>query len=100
MDLSIPRPLVALPWGSRSTKSTFFPISPNAAERLIAVVDFPTPPFWLMMAITFVLRSSDGTAGVSNSKSAILAAPDFFFSIIKSSESHGNAASFLSIAPE
>jgi hypothetical protein len=30
--------------------NTCFPDSPKAAARLTAVVDFPTPPFWLMIA--------------------------------------------------
>jgi len=30
---------------------TFCPISPKQEERLIAVVDLPTPPFWFAIAI-------------------------------------------------
>jgi hypothetical protein len=32
--------------------SVFFFRNANAADRLIAVVVLPTPPFWLAMAIT------------------------------------------------
>ena len=32
-------------WPSRSTRRTFWPNSPRAAERLTAVVVFPVPPF-------------------------------------------------------
>jgi len=43
-----------LPCGSKSTTNTLRLFSPSAAERLMAVVDFPTPPFWLMIAMTCV----------------------------------------------
>ena len=48
---SIPRPVVALPCGSRSTTSTRKPISARPAPRLTAVVVLPTPPFWLATAM-------------------------------------------------
>ena len=47
-----PRPEVALACGSRSTRSTLRSRAARAAPRLIAVVVFPTPPFWLAMAMT------------------------------------------------
>src|SRR6476660_9560839 len=43
----MPRPVEALPCGSRSTISTRSPIAASAVPRLIAVVVLPTPPFWL-----------------------------------------------------
>src|SRR5579884_3725535 len=46
----MPSPVVALPWGSRSTTSTRKPISARAAPRLTAVVVLPTPHFRLAMA--------------------------------------------------
>src|SRR6187401_1953353 len=46
----MPRPVEALPWGSRSTISTRSPIAASAVPRLIAVVVLPTPPFWLASA--------------------------------------------------
>src|SRR3990172_7241247 len=49
---SIPRPLVALAWGSVSTTSTRSPLAARAAARFTVVVDFPTPPFWLAIATT------------------------------------------------
>src|SRR5271169_4420307 len=48
----MPRPVEALPCGSRSTISTFSPIAASAVPRLIAVVVLPTPPFWLATART------------------------------------------------
>src|SRR5919198_607685 len=48
----MPRPVDALPCGSRSMMSTCSPIAASAVPRLIAVVVFPTPPFWLAMART------------------------------------------------
>ena len=50
-SLSIPSPLVVFPCGSKSIVSTFFPASARQADRLIAVVVLPTPPFWLAIAI-------------------------------------------------
>ena len=47
---SMPRPVEALPCGSRSTISTRSPIAASAVPRLIAVVVLPTPPFWLASA--------------------------------------------------
>src|SRR5665213_1497226 len=49
---SIPRPVVALPWGSRSMTRTRNPSSASAAPRLTDVVVLPTPPFWLATART------------------------------------------------
>ena len=43
--LSMPRPLVALPWGSISMRRTFLPNVEKYVDRLTAVVVFPTPPF-------------------------------------------------------
>src|SRR5215831_12972894 len=48
----MPSPVLALPWGSRSTSSTWSPTAARAVARLIAVVVLPTPPFWLAMAKT------------------------------------------------
>jgi hypothetical protein len=45
-DLSIPRPVVAFPWGSQSISNDLFPDAAIDAARFTAVVVFPTPPFW------------------------------------------------------
>src|SRR5690606_3909741 len=42
-----PTPLLALAWGSRSTRR-IRRLWARAAARLTAVVVFPTPPFWLI----------------------------------------------------
>src|SRR5271165_4445869 len=47
---AIPRPVEALPCGSRSISNTFSPVTASAVARLIAVVVLPTPPFWLAIA--------------------------------------------------
>src|SRR5690554_4662739 len=54
--------MVALPCASRSTSSSFFGTPASAAARLTAVVVFPTPPFWLAMAMmrAIGLRGSGG----------------------------------------
>src|SRR5690606_15348824 len=49
---SMPRPVEALPCGSRSTISTRSSIAASAVPRLMAVVVLPTPPFWLAIART------------------------------------------------
>src|SRR2546428_12710943 len=49
---TMPRPLVVLPWGSISTISPLKPSSGRLAATLMAVVVFPTPPFWLTTAET------------------------------------------------
>src|SRR3989344_3695474 len=54
-----PSPGDALPCGSMSTIRPFSPIAARAVPRLIAVVVFPTPPFWLETARTRVLPASD-----------------------------------------
>src|SRR5579862_2554197 len=46
-----PTPLEALDWGSQSTSSVGAPRWANDAAKLIAVVVFPTPPFWLATAM-------------------------------------------------
>src|SRR5713101_4513889 len=47
----MPRPVLALPWGSASTISTRLPQAASAVARLTAVVVLPTPPFWLASAM-------------------------------------------------
>src|SRR5699024_11016670 len=49
--LSTPTPLVALPCGSISTSKTLLSNLAMPALNLTADVVFPTPPFWLAMAI-------------------------------------------------
>src|SRR3954464_10899517 len=45
-------PVEALPCGSRSMIRTRSPMAASAVPRLMAVVVFPTPPFWLARAST------------------------------------------------
>src|SRR5436190_2246090 len=49
---SMPTPLVELPCGSASMRSVFRSAVASEAARFTAVVVFPTPPFWLAIAIT------------------------------------------------
>src|SRR5262245_50374174 len=46
-----PTPLVMLPCGSRSTTRMRWSASARDAARLMAVVVFPTPPFWFVTAM-------------------------------------------------
>jgi hypothetical protein len=46
-----PLPVVALHCGSMSTNNVRCPLIAKAAARLIEVVVFPTPPFWLATQI-------------------------------------------------
>ena len=50
---STPSPDVVLPWGSQSISNTCKSLAAKEAARLIAVVVFPTPPFWLLIAMIF-----------------------------------------------
>jgi hypothetical protein len=52
-DGSAPRPVVAFAWGSRSMMRMRFPSSAREDPKLMAVVVFPTPPFWFEMLIIF-----------------------------------------------
>ena len=52
--LDRPNPVVALPCGSKSMTKIFFPWKESAVARLITVVVFPTPPFWLITEIICV----------------------------------------------
>src|SRR5215203_5031455 len=56
----MPMPVEALPCGSRSTTSTRYPRSASEAPKLTAVVDLPTPPFWLAIAM---MRATPGASG-------------------------------------
>ena len=56
-DGETPRPVEALPCGSRSISSTRQPIAASAVARLIAVVVLPTPPFWFATAIRIMFAS-------------------------------------------
>src|SRR6185312_4576478 len=63
---SMPRPVEALPCGSRSTIKTCSPMAASAVPRLIAVVVLPTPPFWLATAMTRGPGASPPSAGWRN----------------------------------
>ena len=52
----MPAAEVALACGSMSINKTFLFVLANVAARLTAVVVFPTPPFWLVMAIFTVIE--------------------------------------------
>ena len=54
--LSTPKPEVVLACGSKSQTSTRQSCALSAAARLTQVVVFPTPPFWLTMAMVFPMR--------------------------------------------
>src|SRR5271168_435263 len=73
----MPRPVDALPCGSRSTISTFSPTAASAVPRLIAVVVLPTPPFWLEMERTRApARVSTGTGQSPETDDAALRVAD------------------------
>jgi hypothetical protein len=49
--------VLAFPWGSKSTSKTFLFVAASAADKLTAVVVFPTPPFWLAIAMVCLISS-------------------------------------------
>src|SRR5262245_31938825 len=51
---------VLLACGSRSMSSVGLPRSASAAARLMAVVVFPTPPFWLAIATIMLGERAEG----------------------------------------
>src|SRR5690348_9185441 len=53
-----PSPLDELDCRSQSTSRTLTSAAARDAARLIAVVVFPTPPFWFAMAITLATSSA------------------------------------------
>src|ERR1043166_7915161 len=55
-SLAKPRPLVAFDCGSQSTSKDLTSAAAKEAARLMAVVVFPTPPFWLATAMTCPMR--------------------------------------------
>src|ERR1700694_516446 len=74
-----PRPLVALPWGSRSTTSTRFSEAASEAARFTAVVVLPTPPFWFATARIRAMAPSAAVregAAVTRARAGDQPAPD------------------------
>src|ERR1700694_3475327 len=74
-----PRPLVALPWGSRSTTSTRFSEAASEAARFTAVVVLPTPPFWFATARIRAMAPSGAVregAAVTRARAGDQPAPD------------------------
>jgi hypothetical protein len=47
--------VLAFPWGSASTNKTLLLAADKEVARLIVVVVFPTPPFWLAIEIILVI---------------------------------------------
>src|SRR5437870_5121836 len=87
----MPRPVDALPCGSRSRINTRSPIAASAVPRLIAVVVLPTPPFWLAMAST---RAGLG-ASIAAAMSAGSAAGASVICVMDPNPSRRNLACFL-----
>src|SRR5207249_9886631 len=54
-----PHPVVALPYGTRSTRRVGRSARASPAARLTAVVVFPTPPFWFTIARVFATPTSE-----------------------------------------
>src|SRR5688572_4729169 len=66
--------IVLFAWGSRSISSVRLPRRARAAARLMAVVVFPTPPFWFAIATIIrgagILTAFYGIAGQQNCRMA------------------------------
>src|SRR3954465_5700719 len=58
---SMPKPLVAFPWGSRSIRRTASPEMARRLARFTTVVVLPTPPFWFAQAIVRPTQRSPRT---------------------------------------
>src|SRR5208283_4009767 len=72
-----PSPLVEFDWGSQSTSSVLTSAAAREAARLMAVVVFPTPPFWLATAITRPMVLFSVFAGQNMPNAEAKAMPDF-----------------------
>src|SRR5687767_9273538 len=66
----MPRPVVALPCGSRSARRVGRPARASPAARLTAVVVLPTPPFWLTTASVLRRSFSDVSRQTDSDRSA------------------------------
>ena len=66
-----PSPLPAFPWGSMSTRSTFRSAEARLAARLMAVVVFPTPPFWFEMQMTRPTAAPPGSVLLDAGRSTV-----------------------------
>src|SRR6185437_2010657 len=85
----MPRPVLALPCGSKSISRTRFFTAASAVARLTAVVVLPTPPFWLTMARMRGSAASASAAGcsvsapvsglISGSSGAVMVCTDHLF---------------------
>src|SRR5579864_8378565 len=64
----MPSPVEAFPCGSRSRTSVGSPTAARAVPRLIAVVVFPTPPFWLATTKTRGLAPFCSCSGTDMAK--------------------------------
>src|SRR5271155_3301217 len=60
--LVTPNPVVVFPCGSESIKRTRRSLAANEAAKLMAVVVFPTPPFWFAIAMTLPKRPKHSIA--------------------------------------
>src|SRR5712692_6709843 len=72
-----PNPLVAFDCGSQSTSSVLTSAAAREAVRLMAVVVFPTPPFWLATAMTRPIFFVGETARASRSNQPVNSMPYF-----------------------
>src|SRR6185312_10604261 len=90
----MPKPVDALPCGSRSTISTCSPIAASAVPRLIAVVVLPTPPFWLATARTRG-RAGGSVRCAGRSNGTTCGSPDG----LDGEESKGSVMTAVPVAP-
>src|ERR1700738_1152996 len=68
----MPSPEVAFAWGSQSTSNTFSPSIARQADRLIAVVVLPTPPFWFTIPTIFPMGfKGNGPQSLWDSKASV-----------------------------
>src|SRR5271166_1775561 len=89
-----PRPLVEFDCGSQSTSRVLTSAAAKEAARLMAVVVFPTPPFWLATAITRPMIVFSVCCGPEYANTFAKSMPDFgavFGSVSRETSFHNHA---------
>src|SRR5882762_6890130 len=73
-----PRPLLAFDCGSQSTSNVFTSAAEMEEARLMAVVVFPTPPFWLATAMMRPMIILEEKSRAKNSANAVVKSTPYF----------------------
>src|SRR5258706_7307778 len=73
-----PRPLLAFDCGSQTNSNVFTSAAEMEEARLMAVVVFPTPPFWLATAMMRPMIILEEKSRAKNSANAVVKSTPYF----------------------